>query len=178
METDEEVDVRPPDSLRCGRSDGKQWRCSHWRIEGKSLCEKHYLQSLTKSAKRAKGRVPQDLANRPKHIQSTTSANKSRKHGHSNKRKTQGRGCRRSVTSSGSEAESEEFILKRKRPSLNLASNGEREHSIGEVNDEKATKSPSHELKKQSSVSLRARHLASVLSYFSNKWLSGMFWCC
>lgn len=31
----------PPDELRCRRSDGRQWRCKGYKVEGKSMCEKH-----------------------------------------------------------------------------------------------------------------------------------------
>uniref|UniRef100_M1B2D6 JmjC domain containing protein n=1 Tax=Solanum tuberosum TaxID=4113 RepID=M1B2D6_SOLTU len=31
----------PPDDLRCKRSDGKQWRCKGFKVEGKSMCEQH-----------------------------------------------------------------------------------------------------------------------------------------
>ncbi|XAR73634.1 hypothetical protein NMG60_11007671 [Bertholletia excelsa] len=41
--------AKPPDDKRCCRSDGKDWRCWGWRIQGKRLCEKHYLQSIAKS---------------------------------------------------------------------------------------------------------------------------------
>lgn len=30
-----------PDELRCKRSDGRRWRCSQPRVEGKSYCERH-----------------------------------------------------------------------------------------------------------------------------------------
>ncbi|KAL2636164.1 hypothetical protein R1flu_007643 [Riccia fluitans] len=32
----------PPADKRCKRSDGKQWQCSGWAVEGMSYCEKHY----------------------------------------------------------------------------------------------------------------------------------------
>ncbi|XP_060194189.1 lysine-specific demethylase JMJ26-like [Lycium barbarum] len=38
MKPDESV---PPDDLRCIRSDGKKWRCKSYKVQGKSMCEKH-----------------------------------------------------------------------------------------------------------------------------------------
>ncbi|XP_058195417.1 lysine-specific demethylase JMJ26-like [Rhododendron vialii] len=36
----------PPDNLRCRRNDGKEWRCSGWRLQDKAYCEKHFFQTL------------------------------------------------------------------------------------------------------------------------------------
>ncbi|KAI4307735.1 hypothetical protein L6164_030890 [Bauhinia variegata] len=49
-----ETDI-PPDDLRCGRCDGKSWRCNHWRIHDCSLCESHCLASKKAKAKNNKG---------------------------------------------------------------------------------------------------------------------------
>ncbi|PIN00777.1 hypothetical protein CDL12_26718 [Handroanthus impetiginosus] len=34
----------PPDELRCKRTDGRQWRCKRRVMDGKTLCDIHYLQ--------------------------------------------------------------------------------------------------------------------------------------
>ncbi|XP_078436946.1 lysine-specific demethylase JMJ28-like [Wolffia australiana] len=34
----------PPETLRCRRSDGKQWQCTHLAVKGKFHCETHLLQ--------------------------------------------------------------------------------------------------------------------------------------
>ncbi|XP_052195517.1 lysine-specific demethylase JMJ27-like isoform X2 [Diospyros lotus] len=47
----------PEDRLRCGKNDGKGWRCSNWRLHDKSLCQKHYLQIRSRSVKSASPRV-------------------------------------------------------------------------------------------------------------------------
>ncbi|XP_019172118.1 PREDICTED: uncharacterized protein LOC109167549 isoform X2 [Ipomoea nil] len=39
-----ELKLEVPDDLRCKRTDGKEWRCSGFRITGKNLCQKHFLQ--------------------------------------------------------------------------------------------------------------------------------------
>ncbi|GFY82738.1 transcription factor jumonji (jmjC) domain-containing protein [Actinidia rufa] len=44
----------PPDNLRCERNDGKQWRCSGWRMQETKMCEKHYLQAQERSSGRKK----------------------------------------------------------------------------------------------------------------------------
>lgn len=31
------------DTMRCGRTDGRKWRCSRRRVEGYSMCEHHLL---------------------------------------------------------------------------------------------------------------------------------------
>ncbi|CAN4083613.1 unnamed protein product [Withania somnifera] len=41
----------PPDNLRCHRSDGKQWRCKDYKVEGKSMCQKHLLRAKISSAR-------------------------------------------------------------------------------------------------------------------------------
>ncbi|XP_027336669.1 lysine-specific demethylase JMJ25-like isoform X2 [Abrus precatorius] len=41
--------ITPPNDLRCRRSDGKSWRCYHWRIHGQSYCEEHYLSYRARS---------------------------------------------------------------------------------------------------------------------------------
>ncbi|KAI8031346.1 Lysine-specific demethylase JMJ25 [Camellia lanceoleosa] len=55
----------PPEHLRCGRSDGKKWRCTGWKLQDKSVCQKHHLQSLQKSSskKSASARVSKAAIN-------------------------------------------------------------------------------------------------------------------
>ncbi|XP_057454556.1 lysine-specific demethylase JMJ26-like [Lotus japonicus] len=50
--------IEPPDELRCRRSDGKSWRCHHWRIHDSSLCEEHYFNARAKSLKYQKPNKP------------------------------------------------------------------------------------------------------------------------
>ncbi|XP_010275975.1 PREDICTED: lysine-specific demethylase JMJ25-like isoform X2 [Nelumbo nucifera] len=52
-DTDSDRDT-PPDELRCKRSDGKIWRCKNWKIQGKSLCQEHYLKMQTRALERKK----------------------------------------------------------------------------------------------------------------------------
>ncbi|KAG1359531.1 lysine-specific demethylase JMJ25 [Cocos nucifera] len=47
----------PPDAQRCGRSDGKSWRCRNWKKEGVSLCEAHYEQQVKKGRVRVSSPV-------------------------------------------------------------------------------------------------------------------------
>lgn len=47
-----------PDHLRCKRTDGKQWRCRGRVIDGKNLCQIHYIQSRHRLNKEA---VPESL---------------------------------------------------------------------------------------------------------------------
>ncbi|THF97164.1 hypothetical protein TEA_003294 [Camellia sinensis var. sinensis] len=51
LETEAEGAV-PPTHLRCVRSDGKKWRCTGWKLQDRSLCQKHHLQWLQKSSSR------------------------------------------------------------------------------------------------------------------------------
>ncbi|KAI8010521.1 Lysine-specific demethylase JMJ25 [Camellia lanceoleosa] len=55
----------PPEHLRCGRSDGKKWRCTGWKLQDKSDSQKHHLQSLQKSSskKSASARVTKAAIN-------------------------------------------------------------------------------------------------------------------
>ncbi|KAK4347074.1 hypothetical protein RND71_033413 [Anisodus tanguticus] len=53
----EENDVLP-DDLRCNRTDGRQWRCKRRVVEGKKLCEIHYVQGRHRSMKQ---KVPESL---------------------------------------------------------------------------------------------------------------------
>ncbi|XP_075106138.1 lysine-specific demethylase JMJ26 isoform X2 [Nicotiana tabacum] len=53
-ETIIELGLKPPDDLRCERSDGKKWRCSGYRIQGKPLCQKHFLKPLIEHLRREK----------------------------------------------------------------------------------------------------------------------------
>lgn len=39
----------PSEELRCGRSDGRSWRCKNRRIDGRSLCSLHERQNLVRS---------------------------------------------------------------------------------------------------------------------------------
>ncbi|KAJ1382651.1 WRC domain [Sesbania bispinosa] len=41
--------IEPPDELRCRRTDGRSWRCRHWRIHDQRYCEVHYLSNRSKS---------------------------------------------------------------------------------------------------------------------------------
>ncbi|KAJ4961046.1 hypothetical protein NE237_020956 [Protea cynaroides] len=43
------LQIIPEDDLRCKRNVGNDLWCKNWRIHGKSLCQKHYLMSLSKS---------------------------------------------------------------------------------------------------------------------------------
>ncbi|KAJ4960253.1 hypothetical protein NE237_020163 [Protea cynaroides] len=43
------LDITPEDELRRKRNVGKDWWCKNRRIQGKSLCQEHYLISLYKS---------------------------------------------------------------------------------------------------------------------------------
>ncbi|XP_058093539.1 uncharacterized protein LOC131239718 isoform X2 [Magnolia sinica] len=56
MEEEEEISI-PPMKLRCGRSDGKSWRCKNWRIHDRSLCQEHFLQSRAKAEKNLRTKV-------------------------------------------------------------------------------------------------------------------------
>ncbi|XP_019229166.1 PREDICTED: lysine-specific demethylase JMJ25-like [Nicotiana attenuata] len=59
-ETIMELGLKPPEDLRCRRSDGKKWRCNGYRIQGKSLCQKHFLKPRIEHLRREKissGRV-------------------------------------------------------------------------------------------------------------------------
>ncbi|MCD7448680.1 hypothetical protein HAX54_045619 [Datura stramonium] len=49
-EVEDESRPVPPDDLRCRRSDGKQWRCKAYKVEGKSMCEKHLPAAKISSA--------------------------------------------------------------------------------------------------------------------------------
>ncbi|KAK7387329.1 hypothetical protein VNO78_28050 [Psophocarpus tetragonolobus] len=41
--------IEPPNNLRCRRTDGRSWRCHHWRIHDHKYCEKHFLTYAAKS---------------------------------------------------------------------------------------------------------------------------------
>lgn len=59
----------PPNKLRCNRSDGKQWRCKGYKVEGKSLCEKHLSASRVSVVKRTERREEEpDKKRRIKYI--------------------------------------------------------------------------------------------------------------
>ncbi|BBN04549.1 [histone H3]-dimethyl-L-lysine9 demethylase [Marchantia polymorpha subsp. ruderalis] len=45
----------PPPESRCKRSDGKQWQCSAWALDGLSYCEKHYAYIKSRSNKKVAG---------------------------------------------------------------------------------------------------------------------------
>lgn len=47
-----------PDDLRCNRTDGRQWRCKRRVVEGKKLCEIHYIQGRHRNKKQ---KVPESL---------------------------------------------------------------------------------------------------------------------
>ncbi|KAM3285253.1 lysine-specific demethylase JMJ25 [Capsicum chacoense] len=47
-----------PDDLRCNRTDGRQWRCKRRVVEGKKLCEIHYVQGRHRQMKQ---KVPESL---------------------------------------------------------------------------------------------------------------------
>ncbi|KAI4342948.1 hypothetical protein MLD38_027508 [Melastoma candidum] len=47
-----------PDHLRCNRTDGRQWRCRRRVMDGKKLCEIHYLQGKHRQNKE---KVPESL---------------------------------------------------------------------------------------------------------------------
>ncbi|KAG9133725.1 hypothetical protein Leryth_025325 [Lithospermum erythrorhizon] len=58
VKKEKEKPAPPPDELRCNRTDGRQWRCTRWSLEGKKLCEIHYLQGRHRQCKR---KVPDSL---------------------------------------------------------------------------------------------------------------------
>lgn len=47
-----------PDDLRCKRTDGRQWRCYRRVLDGKKLCQIHYLQGRRRQLKQ---KVPESL---------------------------------------------------------------------------------------------------------------------
>nr|XP_043622981.1 lysine-specific demethylase JMJ25 [Erigeron canadensis]XP_043622982.1 lysine-specific demethylase JMJ25 [Erigeron canadensis]XP_043622983.1 lysine-specific demethylase JMJ25 [Erigeron canadensis] len=47
-----------PDALRCNRNDGRQWRCRRPAMEGRTLCEAHFLQGRLRQNKEP---VPENL---------------------------------------------------------------------------------------------------------------------
>ncbi|GAB4826835.1 hypothetical protein Ancab_033714 [Ancistrocladus abbreviatus] len=47
-----------PDELRCNRNDGRDWRCKRRVLEGKKLCEIHYVQGRLRQSKQE---VPESL---------------------------------------------------------------------------------------------------------------------
>ncbi|XP_031126026.1 lysine-specific demethylase JMJ25 isoform X1 [Ipomoea triloba] len=47
-----------PDDLRCNRTDGRQWRCKRRVLEGKKLCDIHYMQGRHRQMKQ---KVPDSL---------------------------------------------------------------------------------------------------------------------
>lgn len=48
----------PPDEVRCRRTDGRQWRCTRRVVDGKKLCNIHYLQGRRRQLKQ---KVPESL---------------------------------------------------------------------------------------------------------------------
>ncbi|KAL6959729.1 hypothetical protein U1Q18_039883 [Sarracenia purpurea var. burkii] len=82
-----EVVVVPPDHLRCGRTDGKQWRCKGWKIQDKTMCEKHYLKILLRSSpmNTSGARVPDRNSNHhqssPRSVSNIAKKNKRRGRG-------------------------------------------------------------------------------------------------
>ncbi|KAI3466625.1 hypothetical protein Pfo_023288 [Paulownia fortunei] len=48
----------PPEELRCKRTDGRQWRCKRQAMDGKTLCDIHYLQGKHRQHKQ---KVPDSL---------------------------------------------------------------------------------------------------------------------
>ncbi|KAK4421273.1 Lysine-specific demethylase [Sesamum alatum] len=48
----------PPEEFRCKRTDGRQWRCKRRAMDGKTLCDIHYLQGKHRQHKR---KVPDSL---------------------------------------------------------------------------------------------------------------------
>lgn len=48
----------PPEELRCKRTDGRQWRCKRQAMDGKTLCDIHYLQGKHRQHKQ---KVPESL---------------------------------------------------------------------------------------------------------------------
>ncbi|KAK6154679.1 hypothetical protein DH2020_008927 [Rehmannia glutinosa] len=48
----------PPEELRCKRTDGRQWRCKRRAMDGKTLCDIHYLQGKHRQHKQ---KVPESL---------------------------------------------------------------------------------------------------------------------
>lgn len=47
-----------PDDLRCKRTDGRQWRCYRRVLDGKKLCQIHYVQGRRRQLKQ---KVPESL---------------------------------------------------------------------------------------------------------------------
>ncbi|KAE8664499.1 Lysine-specific demethylase 3B, putative isoform 3 [Hibiscus syriacus] len=63
-----------PDHLRCNRTDGRQWRCKRRVMEGKKLCELHYVQG---SIRQKKQKVPESMKmQRKKRIKNAFEKNK------------------------------------------------------------------------------------------------------
>ncbi|GKV19137.1 hypothetical protein SLEP1_g29430 [Rubroshorea leprosula] len=54
----EEEDGLAPEHLRCNRTDGRDWRCNRLVMEGKKLCEVHYIQARRRQRKEG---VPDSL---------------------------------------------------------------------------------------------------------------------
>ncbi|GFQ02306.1 lysine-specific demethylase jmj25 [Phtheirospermum japonicum] len=48
----------PPEEFRCKRTDGRQWRCKRRAMDGKTLCDVHYLQGKHRQYKQ---KVPESL---------------------------------------------------------------------------------------------------------------------
>lgn len=48
----------PPEEFRCKRTDGRQWRCKRRAMDGKTLCDIHYLQGKHRQNKQ---KVPESL---------------------------------------------------------------------------------------------------------------------
>uniref|UniRef100_F6H9J5 Lysine-specific demethylase JMJ25 n=1 Tax=Vitis vinifera TaxID=29760 RepID=F6H9J5_VITVI len=53
-----DVDLPPPDHLRCNRNDGKGWRCRDYKLEGHNLCQYHHDSAISRSQKSKPDRKP------------------------------------------------------------------------------------------------------------------------
>ena len=53
-----DVDLPPPDHLRCNRNDGKGWRCRDYKLEGHNLCQYHHDSAISRSQKSKPDRQP------------------------------------------------------------------------------------------------------------------------
>lgn len=56
-----EDDPQLPDHLRCKRSDGRDWRCKKQVLEGKGVCENHFLSAAALRKKRKDQPLPDHL---------------------------------------------------------------------------------------------------------------------
>lgn len=53
-----DVDLPPPDHLRCNRNDGKGWRCRDYKLKGHNLCQYHHDSAISRSQKSKPDRQP------------------------------------------------------------------------------------------------------------------------